>query len=147
MSIRSQTEVARFETTRRLLSHLVNEGLCAAYLESADTEQLHWMRLVSFTSQPPEQSMVKVRIEPAQLGLNENGQVHSLLRPCQLRPPVLLFENLQSRSELDPGIIFKFVFPWFAQPEIESMRHAIAQELQNASANQGRQVADRVSAD
>jgi hypothetical protein len=75
---------------------------------------------------------------PSKLGLDENGQVNSLLRPHQLRPPVLLIENEQSQLELDPGVIFQFVFPWFAKPEIESMRDPIAQELQNASANQGR---------
>ncbi|KAJ0415704.1 ferric iron reductase FhuF-like transporter-domain-containing protein [Aspergillus carlsbadensis] len=138
MSILSKTEVARFETTRRLLSHLVNEGLCAAYLEPAGAEQLQWLRLVGTNASSAGQSMVKVQIVPVKLGLTENGEVNSVLRPHQLRPPVLLVENDQSRSEPDPGVIFQFVFPWFAQPDIKHMRDPIAQELQNASANQGK---------
>jgi hypothetical protein len=138
MSVLSKTEVARFETTRRLLSHLVNEGLCAAYLEPTGTEQLQWLRMISTNVDSTGKSTVKVRMVREKLGLNEYGQVNSLLRPHQLRPPVLLFEHEQSHPELDPGVILQFVFPWFAKPEIESMRDPVAQELKNASVNQGR---------
>ncbi|KAL2811266.1 hypothetical protein BJX63DRAFT_444294 [Aspergillus granulosus] len=136
MTALSKTEVARFETTRRLLSHLVNEGLCTAYLEPAEPDQLRWLRFISTEAECAADSMVKVRLLPGKLRWDESCRVASVLRPHQLKPPVLLLENGQSRSELDPGVIFRFVYPWFGESSEEDVKDAIAQELQNASANQ-----------
>ncbi|KAL4860710.1 hypothetical protein BDV12DRAFT_204770 [Aspergillus spectabilis] len=138
MTAISKTEVARFETTRRLLSHLVNEGLCAACVEGGEAENIQWLCLVSTKSELEGSPMVKVQhAHPASLTLGDTGQITSLVRPHQLRPPVFLIaDDAQPRAELDPGIIFHFVYPWFGSPDIESTRDPIALELQNAAANQ-----------
>ncbi|KAL2816182.1 ferric iron reductase FhuF-like transporter-domain-containing protein [Aspergillus cavernicola] len=131
----SKTDVARFETTRRLLSHLVNEGLCSAVLEPAETEDKRWLCMSPANADFVLSSVVKVQCTIA--ASSDAARVTALVRPHQLRPPVLLQEgDKQPRSELDPGAIFQFVFPWFGEPELESMRDPIALELQNAAANQ-----------
>jgi hypothetical protein len=139
MTTASKTEVAQFETTRRLLSHLVNEGLCLASLEVQEADDVQWLCLTSTKSDSGNTSMVKVQYLPREkVILNDASQVASVVRPHQLRPPVLLLEGDQDhRSDLDPGVIFKFVYPWFETADDETMRDQIAQELLNAAANQG----------
>ncbi|KAL2862583.1 ferric iron reductase FhuF-like transporter-domain-containing protein [Aspergillus lucknowensis] len=137
MTAASLVEVARFETTRRLLSHLVNEGLCAAFPEPDETDGARWLRLTSTRNDSAANSAVRVRILPGKLALGDGGRVTSVIRPHLLRPPVLLLEDDQPpRAELDPGVVFQFVYPWFGEPGVESMRDPIAEELQNAAANQ-----------
>ncbi|KAL2833523.1 ferric iron reductase FhuF-like transporter-domain-containing protein [Aspergillus pseudoustus] len=136
MTIQLKTEIARFETTKRLLSHLVNEGLCAAYFEAGSTEHLRWLVLTPASATDEVESMIKVQILCGSRTFSEGGQIISALRPHQLKAPVLLLDNGELHPELDPGSVFKFVYPWFTKPGIESMRDAIAAELQNAAANQ-----------
>jgi hypothetical protein len=50
MAATSKKEVAQFETTRRLLSHLINEALCSAFVNSGESDNTQWLYLVSMKS-------------------------------------------------------------------------------------------------
>lgn len=142
MTVLSKTDVAFFETTRRLLSHLVNEGLCLAFIEPAGTDRVQWLCMTSPKPDSGSTCMVKVHFIPERVVLGDAGQITSLVRPHQLRPRVLLeCDGQPPRLELDPGVIFQSVYPWFGEANEDSLivRNQIARELQNASANQGMQ--------
>ncbi|KAL4955992.1 ferric iron reductase FhuF-like transporter-domain-containing protein [Aspergillus filifer] len=138
MVLKSKTEVARFETTRRLLSHLVNEGLCSAFTDHEKDDDTEWLCLIGTNTDRNASPILKVQhIDPASLTINNTGRVISLVRPHQLKPPVLLLdEGAQPHTELDPGLLFKTLYPMFELPHTECLREDIAQELQNAAANQ-----------
>jgi hypothetical protein len=141
MAATCKKEVAQFETTRRLLSHLINEELCSAFVNSRESDNTQWLYLVSIKSGSnfKRNPAVKVQhIESASMRVDETRQITSLVRPQQLKPPVFLIANdTPPRAELSPGAIFQFVYAWFGSPDIESTKDSIALELQNAAANQG----------
>ncbi|KAL4970310.1 IucC family-domain-containing protein [Aspergillus stella-maris] len=138
MILESRTEVARFETTRRLLSHLVNEGLCSAFTGHEKDDDIEWLCLTGTNTDRNASPILKVQhIYPASLTIGDTGRVISLIRPHQLKPPVLLLdEGAQPHTELDPGLIFKTLYPLFDLSHNECLEEDIAQELQNAAANQ-----------
>ena len=139
----SKRDKACFETTRRLLSHLINEGLCSVSVEPNLSGGLRWLCLHDKNNVPEAHtsSRVKVHITTATSVAIESGQVISSVRPDQLVAPVLLEFNLQSplstRKELDPGVIFENVYPWFQKICEPSTKDLIKRELQNSAANQG----------
>ena len=83
--------------------------------------------------------MIKVHLAPsASVGEND-GKIVSLVRPDQLLPPVL-FESSKQDSrgpwgELDPGVIFEMLHPWFGVDNEKSTVELIKRELQNSAAN------------
>ncbi|KAH6980825.1 ferric iron reductase FhuF-like transporter-domain-containing protein [Ilyonectria sp. MPI-CAGE-AT-0026] len=116
MTVLSKTDVAFFETTRRLLSHLVNEGLCLAFIEPTAKDPVQWLCLTSTQRDYGSTCMVKVHFIPERVVLGDAGQITSLVRPHQLRPRVLLdCDDQPLRLELDPGVIFQSVYPWFGE--------------------------------
>ncbi|KAL3472534.1 ferric iron reductase FhuF-like transporter-domain-containing protein [Aspergillus californicus] len=138
MASTEKAEVARFETMRRLLSHLVNEDLCSAVFQSTETNDVRWLCLSPGGAERTGDCMLKVQYTVTKAEASRNAtDVTSLIQPHRLKAPVLLQENdQQPRQELDPGCVFQFVYPWFGRPDIDSMRDQIAHELQNAAANQ-----------
>ncbi|KAH7013789.1 ferric iron reductase FhuF-like transporter-domain-containing protein [Ilyonectria destructans] len=139
MTVLSKADVAFFETTRRLLSHLVNEGLCLAFIEPAGTDRVQWLCMTTPKPDFGSTCTVKVHFIPERVVLGDAGQITSLVRPHQLRPRVLLeCDGQPPRLELDAGVIFQSVYPWFGETNEDALivRDQIARELQNASANQ-----------
>lgn len=68
-------------------------------------------------------------------------EINHFLRPEWLLSPVKLFrKNGTQYEELDPGIIFQALYPWFQQFDKMNQKERIIQELQNSAANQGKQI-------
>lgn len=136
---------ALFETTRRLLSSLVNEGLCIASIRADPSSTLRWICLQAQNplTEGNGVSVVKVHLTPSASVKENNGKIISLVRPGQLLPPVM-FESGEEDSqgpwvELDPGVIFATLYPWFGKGNEKSTLEIIKRELENSAANQGRQ--------
>jgi hypothetical protein len=110
---------ALFETTRRLLSNLINEGLCVASISADSSSALQWicLRAQNPLTAGNGVSMVKVHLAPSVSVKEDNGKIVTLVGPDQLLPPVM-FESGKEDShgswgELDPGVIFATLHPWF----------------------------------
>lgn len=131
---------ALFETTKRLLSQIVNEGLASVtveILESTRQQQLclHDNETPTTNSQPAR--WVKVNLRPGTRLEVQSGRVISLVRPVSIEAPVILGDALFEREEWDPETVFLFMCPWFVHVAGETMLEQIACELRNTADNQG----------
>ncbi len=141
MTKKSRREEALFETTKRLLSHIVNEGLCFTSVEPILLNNPRWLCLSSQKPSKKANLISRIRVKLAPNTCAKLDHVASI-RPDQLAPPVILEPgqqaSLKSWAELDPGVIFENIFEWFGEDNEQSTRDLIKRELQNSAANQGR---------
>lgn len=137
----SKHHQALFETTSRLISHLVNEGLCFATIKSPSSNGNHWLCLNS--RNPTVESNVITRMKVAMPSITSArldcaGRLVSLIRPSQLTSPVILERERDSWEELDPAVIWDAVYCWlYVQDEDRSIKDLIHNQLENATKNQG----------
>lgn len=143
MESQTRKRAAQFETTRRLLAALVNEGLCSATIKNESSSAQNWLCL-----RPRELSRdvtkiykVKVGLSSAQLIKSTGDIVASLIRPDQLFAPVLVqtgnyFDT--AREERDPGIIFQNIAHWVGDVCDLKTISSIKGKLQNSAENQGK---------
>jgi hypothetical protein len=138
VSLQSQ---ARFETTKRLLFHLVNEGLVDSKLQHDRPNGNCYLYLQRFGVSKGRTSCVKVAICPGAVNQIRDDQVVSLLNPEALAAPVILEKwyngALDRWAESDPGTLFEFMYPWFADDNQDVIREQIVGDLRNSAANQG----------
>lgn len=131
---------ASFETTSRLLSALVNEGLVRGIVTRPGPNGL------SLQIQCPEpaqkQSNLTILVGLAE-GISYDSKamtLPSLLHPDDLRLPVMVVQGDSlgkfRQSEVNPGVLFNRMYPWFGKDE--SARTKIVNELDNSARNQGR---------
>ena len=133
---------AAFETTKRLLAQVVNEGLVVAsflHIESNDTT---WLCLQRPESTNPESNVSQVRVPicaDTSPNITESGRVVSLVRPDALQAPVILEYHTphESSVEYDPGTIFAHLYAWFEGKALVDLKEEIIAELRNSAANQG----------
>ena len=144
MAKKSRKAEALFETTRRLLSTLINEGLCNAFIMEESTDRLRWiyLRQLKLSSMAIGVCTAKVHLSSSATVREDNGRIISLVRPDQLSPPVI-FESSEgdynrSWEELDPGVIFETLQRGFRDDIEENTIDLIKRELQNSAANQGK---------
>jgi hypothetical protein len=135
-------DYAAFETTKRLLAQIVNEGLVAASFLRIEFNNTTWLCLQSPESTNPKSNISQVRVSICADRLpiiTERGQVVSLVRPDSLRPPVILdyHTSFESSNEYDPGTIFEHLYAWFGKMAVIDLREKIVAELRNSAANQG----------
>ena len=140
----SRSAEALFETTRRLLSSLINEGLCNASIDEVSPDGRRWIYLLpeSPSTHSSGDRMVRVIFTSSARIKEDAGRITSLVRPDQLSPPVIfesvVANNATSWEELDPGIIFEALYPWFGKDHENNAMHVVKRELQNSAANQGK---------
>ncbi|KAI5805935.1 IucC family-domain-containing protein [Geopyxis carbonaria] len=116
------TQQACFETTRRLLACLVNEELVQATVQSFNNTQ--WLCI---HDKPQKQHRLRLYVP-----LSGPVDIRNLLDPEDLLPPVVIEEvNESNRIELDPGVIFKLVYPWFGDDK--KIGENITQELESSA--------------
>jgi hypothetical protein len=134
----SRRRQAFFETTRRLLAQLINEGLSHATLEHVGPTKtclnLHGPSLLGATNKYP---YVQVNLDRTISQELHEARVDSIVQPCSLRPPVTLVDAEKKVEEWNPGVIFSFIRPWFADIANDDALSKISQELQNSAENQG----------
>lgn len=135
MTILSGPNQASFETTKRVLAEIVNEGLVQAKLELTTPEGPHTLCLLS-TLNSEGGSLVKVAIKPGTIIEMRDDRVVSVVRPDSLQPPVIIADT--NYEEFDPGTLFKLLSTSFGDVASETVLDEIVRELRNSAANQGR---------
>jgi hypothetical protein len=121
---------SRFETTKRLLAQLVNEGF-------AVTTLIH-QQLIFHSANGDKQLWIKVNRRHDTLLHTEGTRLLPPLRPECLQPPVLLGNGDSETEELEPGAIFRFIFPWFTHTAEESFLETMAEQLRSTAEMQGK---------
>lgn len=122
MAVVSKQDAARFETTKRLLTGLVNEGLAHAAITSQT------LRLTGPTADG-KYITVSLKSVPANFA--------GFIRPEMMQQPIILGDGATEYPELDPGAIFLFATPWFAQDIDDEAKERVSKELSNSALFQG----------
>lgn len=136
MEILSQRNQALFETTKRLLCEIINEGLADATIEAPEPGGQRQLCLYNRNcSQSGDR--VTVNLEPDTIIEMKEDRVISVVRPDSLKPSVLMIKGDTRNQELDPEILFRFMSPWFMGEASETVLEEMAQELRNSANNQG----------
>ncbi|KNG82968.1 hypothetical protein ANOM_008953 [Aspergillus nomiae NRRL 13137] len=130
MTVPSWHDQALFETTRRVLAELVNEGLVDAKVEVTVPGGSQVLCLLS----TQDDICIRVGIKPGTVIEMKEDHVISVVRPASLQPPVVLGDT--GNQELDPGAIFGLLSASFQDTADRTVLEAIAQELRNSAGNQ-----------
>jgi hypothetical protein len=131
-----------FETTKRLLTEVVNEGLATATVEALDSSKERFLVLTSNSrdAERPATNKIRVSLQPDTHVCLRDGQVISLVRPDSLRPPVVLSndDGTDIKTALRPEAIFDAMRPWLLDDVAGGpMLEEIGKELANSCNNQG----------
>ncbi|CAG8893768.1 unnamed protein product [Penicillium egyptiacum] len=136
------TETACFETTKRLLTQLVNEGLLHAYLYHPKIGRGYALSLRGSYSVevPTKPTSVTIHVKPEACLHAKANRILPILRPEYLEPPVFLeLDNGDTIHETDPGKIFRSIYTWFAPDSLEvAVVETIAHELSTTALNQSK---------
>ncbi|KAL5360421.1 ferric iron reductase FhuF-like transporter-domain-containing protein [Aspergillus floccosus] len=112
MTIDTTREAACFETTRRLLTCLINEGLVDGFVQEAKGETDRRLYLRKNGSSCEDDSIV-VHTTLGALIEDRNGEVLPTIQPGMLCPPVTVKCMAVEKKTADPGEIFSLISPWF----------------------------------
>ncbi|KAJ5901986.1 hypothetical protein N7495_002514 [Penicillium taxi] len=133
MTILSRHDRALFETTKRVIAEIVNEGLAYATLELSAPGELQILCLRSILN-PQYGNLVNVAIKAGTIVEMRDDRVVSIIRPDSIQSPVIIAGT--GKGELDPGTIFKLLSTSFGDVISEAVLEEIVQELRNSAANQ-----------
>ena len=137
---RTLRQRALFETTSRLLAAVVNEGLARGSVSRSEQGKDLGLRVHGCETSKED---LGLSIWVGLAGDVPYDAVHltliSPLYPTDLKLPVLIM-NAQStsakeRRELDPGVLFSIMYPWFGNDKAICAR--IEKELTDSARNQG----------
>ncbi|GIC86385.1 siderophore [Aspergillus udagawae] len=125
MTVPTIQDRSRFETTKRLLAQLVNEGFAVSTL-------IH-QQLIFHSANGDKELWIRAHCRPDTLIHTEGTRVLPPLRPECLQPPVLLGKGDSETEELEPGAIFRFILPWFTHNAEESFLETMADQLRSTA--------------
>ncbi|KAL4893558.1 ferric iron reductase FhuF-like transporter-domain-containing protein [Aspergillus ambiguus] len=131
----SLADDAKFETTRRLLAELINEGLVEAIDHSPHCHQRQ-LYLQNRTKDFQGQMWATVNLRPEAIVVIKNTKVQPIIRPADLTRPVIIKINQNEAEELDPGVLVSFLIPSVPAHIGIEVIDDIALELRNSAANQ-----------
>lgn len=133
----SKHSQALFETTKRLLAEIINEGLVDATIGGSKNDQ--YLYLHSHLPAANDASNgFKVGLRPGTVLETRDGKVAAVVRPDSLQPPVVIGYGNGQEEELNPEILFRFLSPWLIKDADEDTLNEIALELGNSARNQGK---------
>lgn len=134
----SRHDRALFETTRRLLAEIINEGLVDATI-GGSTESPYLKLLPRVDVKSDAAKWVRVAIKPGTALETKDDRVVAVVRPDSLQPPVVIgfHGKEEEREELEPGTLFQLLSPWMVEDASEDVLDGIAHELSNSARNQG----------
>ena len=148
--ILSRTQAAEFETTRRLLACLVNEGLVqATIVHASESKPVTWLELQSVKAPQLRPAQPRVRIATSShVGLRSSEKPLGLfLQPDEIVPPVIVeyrndgghVDGSEKVVEFCPAKLFDIIATWsLDQGRMSSaVREQIAEELNSSARNQG----------
>lgn len=133
----SKHSQALFETTKRLLAEVVNEGLVDATIGGSKNDQCLYLNS-RLQATENDRKWVKVGLQPGTVLETRDGKVACVVRPDSLQPPVVVGNGDGEEEDLDPGAFFKFLSPWLVEDADEEILNEIALELGNSARNQGK---------
>ncbi|KAJ5637418.1 IucC family-domain-containing protein [Penicillium lividum] len=133
MTVLTKRDQALFETTRRVLAEVVNEGLVHAKVEINASGLPHILCLYSVL-RPQDEILVKVAMKAGSVVQIRNDRVVSVVRPDSLQTPVVIVAT--GDQGLDPGTIFRCLSTSFNDLADESVLDTMVQELRNSANNQ-----------
>lgn len=140
MASTKMEQVAQFETSKRLLAQLVNEGLLHAYICLPKVSHKYGISLKSADTAKAATDVASVIVH---VNLNaylevEGDRVLPMLRPEYLEEPIVLEQsNGESTIETEPGKIFRSLYTSVAPEWVEPIAaEKIAHELSTTSLNQ-----------
>ncbi|KAF7183071.1 hypothetical protein CNMCM7691_002906 [Aspergillus felis] len=125
MTVPTTQDRSRFETTKRLLAQLVNEGFAVCTL-------IH-QQLIFHSANGDKELWIRAHRRHDTVINTEGTRVLPPLRPECLQPPVFLGKGDSETQELEPGAIFRFILPWFTHTVEESILETIADQLRNSA--------------
>lgn len=136
ISIRHQ---AQFETTRRLVSQLVNERLAPAALEKTSPTERSYLCIQSPITYhgPASGRRLKISIKPETNITLKGGSVISWIRPQSLEPNLVLCDKSEEIFELSPRAVFLFILPWLENKTNSAALQRVQLELELAAMFQG----------
>jgi hypothetical protein len=142
MTVLSYRDRASFETAKRLLAEVVNEGLVGATLKFPGAIENQQQRLVLHKYRTPlakSQKWVEVGVQRGSYIGMQSDKVVSLVRAESLQPPVIIGDGAVERGELDPEALLGFMIPWLVDEAeaSEALLMKVGKELKNSSINQG----------
>ena len=143
----SRHDRALFETTRRLLAEIINEGLVDATIGgSSDRPHLILLPRVGMAETESDAAKwVRVGTKPDTVLETKDDRVVAVVRPDSLQPPVVIgfYGEKQEREELEPGTLFQLLSPWMVEDASGDVLDEIAHELSNSAKNQGESCSSR----
>jgi hypothetical protein len=136
---------ALFETTKRLLSSVINEGLVTATLSKTPSKpsilRLSKIQTPSPSPAHPLEKWLQVGLaseSESNLYTNPSGNLVSLLRPEWLVPPVVIAHNGEEKEAEGPDVLFRFLCgELFVVAPAGEIVDQMAVNLINSAANQG----------
>lgn len=135
MTILSIRDQALFETAKRVLAQIINEGLVSAQLEQSTTKESQTLCLQSILN-PQDGRLIKVALKIGTIIEIRDGLVVSVVRPDSLQPPVTIAAT--GCGESDPGTLFKLLSTSFRDITSDTVLDEMVNELRNSAANQGK---------
>jgi len=133
----SKHSQALFETTKRLLAEIVNEGLVDATIGGSKNDQYLYLHS-HLPAAKNASKRFKVGLRPGTVLETRDGKVAAVVRPDSLQPPVVIGNGDGQEEELNPEILFRFLSPWLIKDADEDTLNEIALELGNSARNQGK---------
>lgn len=139
MKVTSIRQQAQFQTTKRLVSQLVNERLATASLDTKSSATARYICITCLPGYdgPASKRRVKVCVRLQTPIALENGSIVSLIRPQSLEPSIFLCENDQEIFELAPKVVFHFISPWLMNSTNGLGLQRVEAELETAAMFQG----------
>ncbi|KAL4732808.1 IucC family-domain-containing protein [Aspergillus similis] len=130
MTIPSIQDRSRFETTKRLLAQLVNEGFAVGSLINR--------QIILHGKKGSKELWIRINIHHDTLLNTDGTRVYPILRPESLQPPVILGKRDSETEELEPAAVFRFVSPWFTSFADEECLAKMADQLQSTAKMQAK---------
>ncbi|EYE96808.1 uncharacterized protein EURHEDRAFT_514051 [Aspergillus ruber CBS 135680] len=124
-----------FETTKRLLAEIVNEGLVDATIGGSKNDQYLYLHSHLPAAKNASKSF-KVGLRPGTVLETRDGKVAAVVRPDSLQPPVVIGNGDGQEEEHNPEILFRFLSPWLIKDADEDTLNEIALELGNSARKQ-----------
>lgn len=131
-------QFAQFETSRRMIACLVNEGMI-----DASVDQSGYLNLIP-TKDSQEGSCLSVRVgltgDAATEWLGSTSKPY--LQPSELSVPVMVRREqdgqVEDVAETDPTVLFKLMSPWFTSGNTsQEAVDTITRQLKSSAENQG----------
>lgn len=133
-------QFAQFETSRRMIACLVNEGMIHASVDQSGYLNLH----PPAVSKNPEGLTVRVGLtgDAAREWLESTAKPY--LQPSELSVPIMIRRELDGQAkdvaETDPTVLFRLMSPWFTSENTsQEAVDTITRQLKSSAENQGMQ--------